>query len=42
MFYLPHFLWKSMEGKQVDHLLQDLNKSLFDDDSDKKIKNMVE
>uniref|UniRef100_A0A0P4WHJ5 Innexin n=1 Tax=Scylla olivacea TaxID=85551 RepID=A0A0P4WHJ5_SCYOL len=41
LFYLPHYLWKNMEGKQVDRLLQDVNKSLFDDDSDKKIKNMI-
>lgn len=42
LFYLPHYLWKTIEGKQVDHLLQDLNRSLFDDDADKKIKNMVD
>ncbi|XP_045116948.1 innexin shaking-B-like [Portunus trituberculatus] len=41
LFYLPHYLWKNMEGKQVDHLLQDVNKSLFDEDFDKKIKNMI-
>lgn len=41
LFYLPHLLWKNMEGKQVDHILQDVNKSLFDDDADKKISNMI-
>ena len=41
LFYLPHLLWKSIEGKQVDLLLQDVHKSLFDEDSDKKIKNMI-
>ncbi|KAK8740964.1 hypothetical protein OTU49_002798, partial [Cherax quadricarinatus] len=40
-FYLPHLIWKSCEGKQVDFLLQDLNKSLFDDDADKKKENII-
>lgn len=41
LFYLPHLIWKSYEGKQVDLLLQDLNKGLFDKDSTKKKKNII-
>lgn len=41
LFYLPHFIWKSVEGKQVDLLLQDINKSLFDEDAEKKVKNIT-
>eukprot|EP00397_Hematodinium_sp_SG-2012_P054001 GEMP01064829.1.p1 GENE.GEMP01064829.1~~GEMP01064829.1.p1 ORF type:complete len:387 (+),score=45.58 GEMP01064829.1:92-1252(+) len=41
LFYLPHMIWKFYEGKQVDHLLQDLNKNLFDDDAEKKKTNIV-
>ncbi|XP_042887749.1 innexin inx3-like [Penaeus japonicus] len=42
LFYLPHLVWKSYEGKQVDQLLQGLNKSLFDEDEDQKKKNIIE
>ncbi|ROT80334.1 innexin 7 [Penaeus vannamei] len=42
LFYLPHLVWKSYEGKQVDQLLQGLNKSLFDDDEEQKKKNIIE
>ncbi|KAG0694867.1 Innexin inx3 [Chionoecetes opilio] len=42
LFYLPHYLWKSMEGKRVDHLLQEVNKSFFDDKAEQKIKNMTD
>ncbi|KAK3885798.1 hypothetical protein Pcinc_010015 [Petrolisthes cinctipes] len=41
LFYLPHFIWKNLEGKQVDLLLQDLNKKLIDDDSKRKRENIL-
>ncbi|KAK7079095.1 hypothetical protein SK128_007330 [Halocaridina rubra] len=41
IFYFPHLIWKSYEGKQLDLLLQDLNKGLFDEDAEKKKKNIV-
>lgn len=41
LFYLPHFFWKNLEGKQVDALLQDLNKNLIDDDAKKKRENII-
>lgn len=41
LFYLPHLIWKNWEGKQVDLLLQDLNKSLFDEDAAKKKVNII-
>ncbi|XP_071519071.1 innexin inx3-like [Panulirus ornatus] len=42
LFYLPHFIWKFGEKKQVDKLLQDLNKGIFDNDAKKKIENIVQ
>ncbi|XP_068235261.1 innexin inx3-like [Palaemon carinicauda] len=41
LFYVPHLFWKWNEGKHVDHLLQDLNKGIFDDDAKKKKENII-
>lgn len=41
LFYLPHLLWKTSEGKTADNLLQGLQINSIDDDCDKKKENIV-
>lgn len=42
IFYVPHLFWKWYENKQMDKLLQDLNKEIFHDDADKKKENILQ
>jgi len=41
MFYLPHAIWKEIEGKRVDSLLQGLNIISMDDSRKAKKRNIV-
>lgn len=41
LFYLPHIIWKEVEGKRVDSLLQGLNVISMDDTADAKMTNIV-
>ncbi|KAG0694868.1 Innexin inx2 [Chionoecetes opilio] len=41
LFYLPHLLWKTIEGKTADKLLQGLQYYSMDEEKDKKRENIV-
>lgn len=41
LFYLPHLVWKTIEGKTADNLLQGLQHNSMDDDREKKRGNIV-
>lgn len=41
IFYLPHLIWKTFEGKLADNLLQGLQFNSMDEDKEKKKENIV-
>ena len=42
LFYVPHLIWKEVEGKRVDNMLQGLNVISIDEANAAKRNNLVQ